>query len=61
MKGYLDSHKLKKHIPFFSAIFALICAVLFITVGFSALTSSLSINGSAAFTPVGLIRVKSIT
>ena len=34
--------------------------LLFIAVGFSALTTTLSINGSAAFAPVGLIRVMSI-
>ena len=39
----------------------LIVALLTISVGFSALSTSLSINGSAAFTPVGMIRVMSIS
>jgi len=38
----------------------LVCSLFFITVGFSALSTSLSVNGSASFTPVGLIRVMSI-
>ena len=61
MKKYLKSHNLKKRTPFFWISFALVCTVLFITVGFSSLTSSLSINGNAAFAPVGLIRVMSMT
>ena len=35
--------------------------LLFIAVGFSALTTTLSVNGSAAFAPVGMIRVMSIS
>lgn len=35
--------------------------LLFIAVGFSALSTTLSINGSAAFAPVGMIRVMSIS
>ncbi|MBE6161369.1 MAG: hypothetical protein E7158_04035 [Firmicutes bacterium] len=39
-----------------------ICSIvtLFITVGFSSLSTSLSVNGSAKFMPVGMIRVMSI-
>ena len=39
---------------------ALSIVVMFISVGFAALTSTLSINGSAKFVPVGMIRVMSI-
>lgn len=46
--------------PFFVICVILTCSLLFITVGFSALSTSLSIDGSASFTPVGLIRVMSI-
>ena len=35
--------------------------LLFISVGFSALSTTLSVNGSVAFNPVGMIRVMSIT
>ena len=38
-----------------------IVALLSISVGFSALSTSLSINGTASFEPVGLIRVMSIS
>ena len=39
---------------------ALIISLLFVSVGFSALSTTLTINGSAAFAPVGLIRVMSL-
>lgn len=39
---------------------ALSIVVMFISVGFASLTSTLSINGSARFEPVGMIRVMSI-
>ena len=35
-------------------------AIMFMSVGFASLTSSLSINGTAKFVPVGMIRVMSI-
>ena len=38
----------------------LVVFLLFISIGFGAMSTSLSINGSSAFTPVGLIRVMSI-
>lgn len=40
----------------------LLCVfLLFIAVGFSALSTTLSVNGNVAFAPVGMIRVMSIT
>jgi len=39
----------------------LIVVLLFISVGFAAMSTSLTINGSSAFAPVGMIRVMSIT
>lgn len=39
----------------------LIVVLLLISVGFAAMSTSLSINGSAAFEPVGMIRVMSIS
>ena len=40
----------------------LLCVfLLFIAVGFSALSTTLSVNGNAAFAPVGMIRVMSIS
>lgn len=39
----------------------LIVGLLSISIGFSALSTTLTINGSAGFTPVGMIRITSIT
>ncbi len=41
--------------------FVLVAFLLSISVGFSALSTSLAINGNAEFAPIGMIRVMSIT
>lgn len=55
--NHIKNHKIH---PIYILGLFLVTSVLFISVGFSALSTSLSINGSASFTPVGLIRVMAI-
>ena len=60
MKKMKRKLKLKKQNPIFLLGSILVVFLLSISVGFSALSTSLSVNGTAAFTPVGMIRVMSI-
>ena len=50
----------KKLYPMTFLGITLVVFLLFISIGFSAMSTSLSINGNSAFAPVGLIRVISI-
>ena len=53
--------KTKKRYPMYILGTILVVSILFISVGFSALSTSLSIDGSTAFAPIGMIRVISIS
>lgn len=50
----------RKSLIFKSSIAILFICILFISVGFSSLSTALSVNGYASFKPVGMIRVTSI-
>lgn len=52
---------MNKHKIFISISLVLIFFVMFISIGYASLSTSLSINGKAAFRPVDMIRVMSIT
>lgn len=61
MKRKRKVKEVKKFNILFLGSFALIFSLLFISVGFSAMSTSLSINGRTVFAPVGMIRVMSIS
>ena len=60
MKGSYKTKKVKISPTILVSIF-LLCSLLFITIGFSALSTTFSLDGSVSFVPVGMIRVMSIT
>lgn len=58
-KKYTDNSKKKLKLTSLASIFLLV-SLLFISIGYGSLSTTLSINGNAAFRPVGMIRVMSI-
>ena len=60
MKKHRKLNKTKTFNPMLLVGFVLVFFLLSISVGFSALSTSLSINGHASFKPVGLIRIMSL-
>ena len=60
MKSFKKKRNLFNMNPFLLLGIPLIIGLLTISIGFSALSTTLTINGSASFIPVGMIRVTSI-
>ena len=60
-KHRVSNKKVNNKRPLSLLLISLVVFLLFIAVGFSALSTTLSVNGNAAFDPVGMIRVMSIS